>query len=752
MNYFAALIVITVTAIYIIKGPPATTPASIKQVSTAAPLIEQKIDSVMALMTLEEKIGQMNQYNAFWDATGPLPNETWQKDKLEDLKKGYVGSMLNAQHSKNISKIKKLQEIVVNESRLGIPMMFGLDVIHGFNTTFPIPLAEASSWDLEAMRKSAAIAAKEATAVGVNWTFAPMVDISRDARWGRVMEGAGEDPYYGSLVAAARVKGFQGDNLSDENTIAATVKHFAGYGFAEAGRDYNAVDVGTVTLHNTILPPFKAAVDAGVQSLMNGFNSLNGMPATGDSYLLRDILKGKWGFDGFVISDWSSIMEMIPHGYARDLKHAAEIAANAGSDMDMQAYAYVRHLKELVEEGKVSLTHINDAVRRILRVKFRLGLFEDPYKYCDPKKADSILKHPDHLAFALKIAKKSIVLLKNENQLLPLKKSQKNIAVIGSLSNDKDTPVGNWAGAADSGTMRSVIEGLTQYTKNITYAKGCGPWTGDSTHGFAEAIALAKKSDVVIMTLGEHAWQSGEAKSRSNPVIPGKQLDLLKELYKVNKNIIAVLMNGRPLIIPWLDANIPSILEAWHLGSTAGDAIAQVLFGDYNPSGKITMSFPRSLGQIPIYYNVLNTGRPGPSNDGYWSRYIDEVNQPLYPFGHGLSYTTFKYSNLAIDDSNQKEIRVTISLKNTGLKAGEEIAQLYIKDHFASVARPIQELKGFQKVLLQPGESKKLKFVLTEAELGFFNAKGDYLVEPGKFDIMVGTNSINTLKASFTLD
>ncbi|MGL1888438.1 MAG: glycoside hydrolase family 3 C-terminal domain-containing protein [Reichenbachiella sp.] len=751
MKYLAALVVIAVTAIYIIKGPSPTTRPSTKQISNTTSPVELKVDSVMALMTLEEKIGQMNQYNAFWDATGPLPNEAWQKDRLKHLKQGLVGSMLNAQHSKNISKIKKLQEIVVNETRLGIPMMFGLDVIHGFNTTFPIPLAESSSWDLEAMRKSAAIAAKEATAVGVNWTFAPMVDISRDARWGRVMEGAGEDPYYGSLVAAARVKGFQGDNLSDPNTIAATVKHFAGYGFAEAGRDYNTVDVGTVTLHNTILPPFKAAVDAGTQTLMNGFNALNGIPATGDSYLLRDLLKGKWGFDGFVISDWASIMEMTPHGYARDLKHAAEIAANAGSDMDMQGYAYVKHLKDLVNEGKVSIEKVNDAVRRILRVKFRLGLFEDPYKYCDPEKAKKVLKHPDHLALALEVAKKSIVLLKNENHLLPLKKTQKKIAVIGSLSNDKDTPVGNWAGAADNGTMTSVIEGLSKYTKNITYAKGCGPWTGDSTHGFAEAIALAKKSDVVIMTLGEHAWQSGEAKSRSNPIIPGKQLELLKELYKVNKNIVAILMNGRPLIIPWLDAHIPSILEAWHLGSTAGDAIAQVLFGDYNPSGKLTMSFPRSLGQIPIYYNVLNTGRPGPTPDNYYSRYIDEVNQPLYVFGHGLSYTTFAYSDLIINDSNPKEILVTVSLKNSGSKAGEEVAQLYIRDHFASVVRPLRELKGFKKVLLQPGEMQKLVFTLTEAELGFFNAKGEYVVEPGAFDIMVGTSSKTVIKSSFIL-
>ncbi|HSN60671.1 MAG TPA: glycoside hydrolase family 3 N-terminal domain-containing protein, partial [Ferruginibacter sp.] len=486
--------------------------------------IENKINVLISKMTLAEKVGQMNQYNGFWEVTGPVPKEGNAKQKYEHLKMGWVGSVLNVKGTENV---RKLQEIVVKESRLGIPLLFGFDVIHGHKTLSPIPLGEAASWDLEAIEKSARIAAIEASAVGINWTFAPMVDISRDARWGRVMEGAGEDPYLGSKIGVARIKGFQGDDLSANNTIAATAKHFAGYGFAESGKDYNTVDVGTSTLYNIILPPFKAAVDNDVKTVMNSFNVINGIPATANKFLQRDILKDKWNFNGFVISDWGSGMEMMDHGFAKDLKQVAELSANAGSDMDMESYAYITHLKELVETGKVRMSVIDDAVKRILKVKFELGLFDDPYKYCDAKREQDLIYHPDHIAAALDMAKKSIVLLKNENQLLPLKKSQKKIAIIGALANDKNSPLGSWRIGSDDNSAVSFLEGIKKYTANYKYAKGADLITGPAVFsgelkinetdksGFKEAVLLAKHSEVVIMVLGEHGFQSGEGRSRA---------------------------------------------------------------------------------------------------------------------------------------------------------------------------------------------------------------------------------------------
>jgi beta-glucosidase len=575
------------------------------------------------------------------------------------------------------------------------------------------------------------------------------------------MEGAGEDPFLGSKIAAARVKGFQGNDLSANNTIIACAKHFAGYGFAEAGRDYNTVDVSTSTLYNIIFPPFKAAVDAGVKTVMNSFNVLNGIPATANSFLQRDVLKQSWNFKGFVISDWGSGVEMIDHGFAKNLKEVAELSANAGSDMDMESYAYISHLKTLVEEGKVRMAVIDEAVRRILSVKFELGLFDDPYRYCDAAREKELLYHPDHAKAALDMAKKSIVLLKNENGLLPLQKSQKKIAVIGALANDKTSPLGSWRIGSDDSTAISVVEGMKKFSNQFKYAKGADVVTGTVSFtseltvnetdksGFAQAIQLAKSSEVVIMVLGEHGFMSGEGRSRSKLNLPGLQQQLLEEVYKVNKNIVLVLMNGRPLALPWAAKNIPAIVEAWQLGTESGNAIAQVLFGEYNPSGKLPMSFPRSEGQVPIYYNQMNTGRPGPKPDVFWSHYSDESNQPLYPFGFGLSYSKFEYSNLEIDSSNTSAIKVSALVRNAGKVGGEEVTQLYIHDKFASVVRPIKELKGFEKFYLAAGESKKVSFTLTDELLGFFNNNGKFTVEPGEFEVMIGTSSNEGLRGSF---
>jgi beta-glucosidase len=720
--------------------------------------IEQKVDSLLSLMTLEEKVGQMNQYNGFWDVTGPVPEEGNAAIKYEHLKKGWVGSMLNVTGTE---EVRKLQKLVVEESRLGIPLIFGFDVIHGFKTLAPIPLAEAASWDMEAIENSAKIAADEAAAVGINWTFAPMVDISRDARWGRVMEGAGEDTFLGSKIAQARIKGFQGNNLSQPNTIAACAKHFAAYGFAEAGRDYNTTDIGTSTLYNVVLPPFHAAIEADVKTFMNGFNLLNGVPVTADKNLQRNILKGKWGFDGFIVSDWASIGELVPHGYAKDLNHAAELAANAGSDMDMESTAYITHLVNNVREGKVSEEAIDDAVKRILKVKYELGLFDDPYRYCDESRQEARLYHEEHQAGVLDMAKKSIVLLKNEGNLLPIQKDQKKIAVIGELANDKNSPLGSWRPGSDDNTAISVLEGLKKYSQNITYSKGPKVFNSDANFitdvtinetdmdGISEAVALAKESDVVLMVLGEHGFQSGEGRSRTQLGLPGLQLQLLKEVYAVNKNVILILMNGRPLTIPWEVENIPSILETWQLGTQTGNAIADVVFGAYNPSGKLPMTFPRSVGQVPIYYNHFSTGRPNAQPTVFWSHYSDEKNEPLFPFGYGLSYTTFDYSDLEIDTSNQENIEVSVTVTNTGEIEGEEVVQLYIHDKVASVTRPVKELKGFQKISLAPNNSKKVIFTLTDKELGFYNNNYEFVVEPGEFDIMVGTNSQEGLQDSF---
>ena len=614
------------------------------------------------------------------------------------------------------------------------------------------------SWDLDLIEQSARIAATEASADGLHWTFAPMVDISRDARWGRVMEGAGEDPFLGSLIAKARVNGFQGNNLSDQNTIVACAKHFAGYGFSESGRDYNTTDFNHYTLHNTIMPPFKAAVDAGVRTFMNSFNTLDEIPATGHKHIQRDILKEDWSFDGFIVSDWGSIDQMIPHGFARDGEHAAELAVIAGSDMDMESSLYVSKLVGLVESGKVNEELLDDAVRRILRVKYELGLFDDPYKYCDQDRSDAELGTDENMGVALEAAKKSIVLLKNESQLLPLNKRNQKVAIIGQLANDKNSPLGNWRSQVEYNSAVSVVEGMNKYKGNKTlYQKGVDLYYGktnfhnrvklnfDDKSEFGRAKLVAASSDVVIMVLGEEGHQSGEGRSRTNIGLPGLQMELLQEIQKVNKNIVLVVMSGRPLDLSWEDQNIPAIVQAWHLGSKSGDAIAQVLYGDYNPSGKLTMSFPRNVGQVPVYYNFKNTGRPSTSIEQVTnSGYADVENSPLYPFGYGLSYTEFKYSDFEISSSTitkDSKINASIKVTNTGNYKGEEVVQLYLRDIVGSIARPMKELKGFEKIELNPGESKIVNFEIENSLLEFYSYNNVWESEPGKFHVFIGADS-----------
>jgi beta-glucosidase len=738
--------------------------------ATSVNAIEKKVDSVLGLMHLNEKIGQLVQYSGGWDATGPSSSNGDQY-KLNKLKKGEVGSMLNIT---SVASIRETQKIVMEHSRLKIPLIFGFDVIHGYKTIFPIPLGESASWDLGIIKQSAQIAAKESAASGINWTFAPMIDVSRDARWGRIMEGAGEDTYLNSVIGVARIQGFQGDDLSQIHTIAACAKHFAGYGFGEAGRDYNTVNIGDNELHNTILPPFKAAAEAGVATFMNSFNDIDGIPATGSSMLQRDILKGAWNWKGFVVSDWGSIGEMIAHGYAEDKKHAAEIALNAGSDMDMESYAYEAHLETLLHEKKITMEAIDDAVKRVLRLKFELGLFDDPYKYCDEKRETTEVYTQQHLAIAREVAKKSIVLLKNDKALLPLSKNIKSIAVIGPLANDKDTPLGNWRGKAVYNSAVSLLEGVknaVSSTTKINFAKGIDltipnvapgsnqflfplEFNTTNTSGMAEAVEAARKSEVVLLAIGENAYQTGEGRSQTHIGFAGLQNDLLEAIYKVNKNIVIVLMNGRPMDISRASEIAPAILECWHLGSESGNAISDVVFGDYNPSGKLPVSFPHNVGQEPLYYNQKNTGRPSAGNHVTFSGYRDAPKTALYPFGFGLSYTTFSYDNLQLDKteiSTGGELKVTVNVTNTGNRDGEEVVQLYIRDLVGSLVRPIKELKGFQKMMLKAGETKKVTFVINAKTLEFYTANKKWEVEPGKFNVWVGGDSLAPLKATFNV-
>lgn len=706
--------------------------------------IGKKVNALLAKMTLEEKIGQMNQYNGDWDATGPVTKDVG--DKLQEIRDGRVGAVLNIMGT---AHVKTFQDAAM-QSRLKIPLLFGQDVIHGYRITFPIPLAEACSWDMDMIEKAERVAATEASASGINWTFAPMVDIARDPRWGRVMEGAGEDPYLGSRIAAARVEGFQGDSLGSTDAIMACAKHFAAYGAAIGGRDYNSVDMSLYTLWSVYLPPFKAALDAGVATFMNSFNTLNGIPATGNSYLQRDILKGKWGFKGFVVSDWGSIGEMINHGYVKDNYEAAEVAIKAGNDMDMESRSYINNLAKLVADGKVPESMIDESVRRILRLKFELGLFDDPYKFINPQREKTMLNRPENVEFARDMARKSIVLLKNDHQLLPLSKNLKTIAMIGPLVKAKKELKGFWSLDVDKNenipSLWDAMQKQAGETKLI-YAQGCDI-TDVSRVGFADAIAAAKQADVVVMAMGERPDMTGEAKSKSNIHLPGVQEELIKEIVATGKPVVVILMAGRPMVFNWTADHVPSILYAWWLGSQGGNAMADVLYGAYNPSGKLTMSFPRAEGQIPIYYNHFNTGRP-PANDNdvfYKSAYTDLPNSPRYAFGYGLSYTTFSYSDLESDKitstiKDNETISFSFVVENTGKYAGEETVQLYIRDLVSKPVRPVKELRDFRKIRLQPGERRRVVFTINRALLAGYNENLEYVAQPGDYQLMFGSAS-----------
>lgn len=705
--------------------------------------IARKVDSVLSMMTLEEKLGQLNQLSGPW--RGDMNDE--QKTLL---RKGLVGSFLNVVGAE---KTKQAQEIAINESRLRIPLIFGLDVIHGFQTTFPIPLAEAATWDPQAVERAARIAAIEATASGIHWTFAPMVDIARDPRWGRIAEGSGEDPFLGAAMAAAHVRGFQGTDLRDPMTMLACAKHFAAYGGAEGGRDYNTVDTSERTLREIYLPPFKAAVDAGAGTLMASFNEIAGIPSSANRWLMTDLLRKEWGFAGFVVSDWTSVLELMPHRVAATRADAGRLALEAGVDMDMEARIYQNDLAALVRDQKISEDVVNQSVRRVLAAKFKLGLFDNPFRNCDPARENKDLLTHANRDFARQLAQKSIVLLKNEKNLLPLRKDIKTIVVLGPLADDKAAPIGPWGGEGKPEKVVSVLQGIkgkiSSQTK-ILYAKGCG--INDSSRaGFVEAKRLAQQADLVILVVGEDASMSGEASSRSMLNLPGVQDEFVQEVSKVGKPVVMVLMNGRPLVLSWFAEHVPAIVESWFLGIQHGNAVADVLFGEVNPSGKLPVTFPRSLGQVPIYYNYKSTGRPV-SPDKFTSKYLDIPNTPLYPFGYGLSYTQFSYSNLRLDadkiNSTQK-LLVSVDVKNIGRMRGDEIVQLYVQDEVGSVTRPVKELKGFRRVTLSAGETKTVEFELKPDHLAFYNQEMKCVIEPGMFKVFAGTNSAEALEKRF---
>lgn len=711
--------------------------------------IEQKVDSVMKLMTLEEKIGQMVLYSSDWDVTGP----SLKKGYMDDIRKGNCGNIFNAYTA---AYTRKLQKIAVVESRMKIPLLFGYDVIHGHKTIFPISLGESASWDLKAIEKSAQVSAAEAAASGINWTFAPMCDISVEPRWGRVSEGAGEDPFLGSKIAAARVHGFQGDNLADTLTILACVKHFAAYGAPLAGREYSTVDMSERVFLDTYLPPYKAAIDAGAMSVMSSFNELNGVPASGNRYLLTDLLRNKLGFKGFVVTDYTSINEMVNHGVAATEADAGLLAVKAGVDMDMQGEVYFKYLKKQVENGEVPMKMVDDAVRRILTVKFMLGLFDDPFRYCNEAREKREIYSPAHLEAAFDVAKKSMVLLKNNNNVLPLKKGEK-IAVIGELAVSTRDLLGSWKAAGDWNFMKSTLDEMKVYNgeNNVIYAEGCKT-SGEDRSGFTAAWAAASRADKIVMVIGESWNLSGEAASRTSINIPGVQTELLEKLKTLHKPIVVVLMNGRPLDLSKESELADAILEVWFPGTMGGKAITHVLFGEYNPSGKLTMTFPRNLGQVPIYYYEKNTGRPIYIPDPkYKSRYLDCPNDPLYPFGFGLSYTTFAYSDIKLSPNflNAKgELKASVNVTNIGNADGEEVVQCYVRDLVGSVTRPVKELKGFEKIALKVGESKVVTFTIKPDMLAFHRQDMTYGTEPGAYKLFIGGNSRDVKETNFNLN
>ncbi|SDB27182.1 beta-glucosidase [Flavobacteriaceae bacterium MAR_2010_188] len=742
-----------------------------KEKTTDNPDYSRQVDSILNLMTLNEKLGQLNLPSSGDITTGQAKSS----DIAKKIEEGKVGGLFNI---KSVEKIRDVQKVAMEKSRLKIPLLFGMDVIHGYETTFPIPLGLSSSWDMDLIKKTAQMSAKEASADGINWTFSPMVDISRDARWGRISEGSGEDPFLGSKIAEAMVTGYQGDDLTSNNTILSCVKHFALYGASEAGRDYNTVDMSRIKMYNDYLPPYKAAVDAGVASVMASFNEIDGVPATGNKWLLTDLLRDQWKFDGFVVSDYTGINEMIAHGVG-DIQTVSAMALNAGVDMDMVGEGLLTTLSKSLDEGKITMAQIDEAVKRILTSKYELGLFDDPYKYCDSDRAKSEIFTESNREFATKVSTESMVLLKNENQTLPLKKTGK-IALIGPLG---DTPVnmaGTWSVATVQDRSISVLAGLKKYLGNsaqVTYAKGSNvdydlefekratlfgkeiPRSNKNDDQLRnEAIELARNSDIIIAAMGETAEMSGESSSRTNLNIPEAQKELLNELLKTGKPVVLVLFAGRPLVLVDENETVPAILNVWFPGSEAGTAIAQVLFGDVNPSGKLTATFPRNVGQIPIYYNHKNTGRPLGNSEGnfekFRSNYLDVRNEPLFPFGYGLSYTKFTYSNLILSSKEMSmdgTIEVNVDVSNTGNFDGKEVVQLYIRDVVGSVTRPVRELKGFQKVEIKKGETKKITFKLSVDDLKFYNYNLDFIAEPGEFQVFVGTDSNAKSMVEFNL-
>jgi beta-glucosidase len=703
--------------------------------------IEQRINALLLRMTLQEKLGQLQQLDG--EANG-----NFRPEHLVLARQGLLGSTLNV---RGAQRTNQLQKIAVTESRLKIPLIFGFDVIHGYRTIFPIPLGEASTWDPAAVQRSAAIAAAEARAAGVHWTFAPMVDIARDARWGRIAEGSGEDPYLGSAMAAARVRGFQGTDYGRPDKIVACAKHWVAYGAAEAGRDYNTTEVSEHTLREVYFPPFKAAVDAGVGTFMSAFNDLNGVPASANPFTLTKVLRGEWKFDGFVVSDYTSVEELIKHGLAADGAAATREALTAGVDMEMVSRLYNKHAPDLLRERELTQPTIDEAVRRILRVKFRLGLFDKPY--VDAKLEAGAIFNLANVAAAREIAARSLVLLKNEGNVLPLAKNLRSIALIGPLADSKQDMLGSWTGDGKTEDAITLAQGIKLKVPGakINYALGCAVIC-DKSDGFEEAVRAAKESDVVIVAVGESAEMSGEAASRSSLDLPGRQLDLVKAVQATGKPVVVVLMNGRPLTINWIAQNTPAVLETWFAGSQAGNAIADVLFGDVNPGGKLPVTFPRSVGQLPLYYNHKNTGRPPDANNKYTSKYLDVDWKPLFPFGYGLSYTKFEITNLrlsALRISPNGKLTVSVDVRNTGPRGGDEVVQLYLRDVAATVTRPVKELKGFQRVTLQRGETKRVEFEIGAPELGFWNRNMRYVVEPGEFQVMVGSNSEAVIETSF---
>ena len=709
--------------------------------------VDPRVDSLLRIMTLDEKIGQMVLFTSDWDVTGPTIREGY----LDDIRSGRCGNIFNAY---TVDYIRELQRVAVEESRLGIPLMFGYDVVHGHKTIFPIPLGESCSWDLDLIRRSASAAAAEAAASGLNWTFAPMVDISVDPRWGRVSEGAGEDPYLGSLIAAARVKGFQGENLANPLTVLACVKHFAAYGAPFGGRDYNTVDMSERQFREFYMPPYKAGVDAGALSVMTAFNEYDGVPATGNQYLLKDLLKGEWNFQGFVVTDYTSINEMVHHGYARDDAEAGVKAVNAGVDMDLQGEVYFSYLRGLVDSGFVREKTIDDAVRRILNVKAKLGLFDDPYLYCDRARENQVVSNPEIKALSRDAARRSMVLLKNEG-CLPFDRGDR-IAVIGELAASRRDLLGSWKAAGEWDDMNSILDAVRAYNgaANVIYAEGCRK-IGSDRSGFSEAMDAVAQADKVLMVIGEDWDWSGEAASRTDIGVPGIQSELLKMIASAGKPVALVLLNGRPLVLEEESKAADAILEAWYPGTMGAEAVTDIVFGQYNPSGKLTMTFPRSVGQIPVFYYEKNTGRPiYLPNDKYKSKYLDSPNEPLYPFGYGLSYTDFKYSNLILSSPKMKKghtIDATVTVTNIGSRTGEETVQLYIRDLIGSVTRPVKQLKGFQKLVLAPGESRTVTFTIDDEMLSFWRHDMTFGIEDGDFKVMVGGSSSDLLQTSFSL-